>query len=171
MATPTPSMRASGKRVRKPSRAALPALSVTPGLKPTVMTRSGVSENRASSLSHAEPRRPTSMIGSTKRSSTRSPSVVASKGLRTTKPQMDRTRSTLRSKSWSKRALTTLPRTSTACPSILGVTSTRTSCMMFPRCRYQALSTLLEHFDRHASMRGPPTGVETMTKAPTSHAA
>ena len=72
------------------------------------------------SLSHAEPRRPTSMMGSTKRSSTRLPSAVASKGLRTTKPQMDLTRLTLRSKSWSRRALTTLPRTSTACPSILG---------------------------------------------------
>ena len=59
-----------GKIVRKPSVAAFPGLSVTPGLKPTVMTVSG-DDGKASVVSSVVLVAPCSMIGSAKRSSTR----------------------------------------------------------------------------------------------------
>ena len=61
---------ASGKTVRKPSSAALPGLSVTPGLNPIVIVCAGCSEKCCSSESMLSPTLLASITGSAKISST-----------------------------------------------------------------------------------------------------
>ena len=150
----------SGKRVRNPSVAAFPGLSVTPGLKPTVMTVSGPSSN-ADVLSMVVFAAPTSMMGSANRSSTRSAMASASVAPLMRYPQMERT--LLTSMPWSAFSCrrTTSPRTSRIPSPWRGVTSTRVTGMLsttpFGQCDVIAcaLCSLRLHFFSIAARNCP----------------
>ena len=81
----------SGKRSLKPSFAAAPGLSVTPGLNPTVMVNEGGMGKNVLSFNNDVFVAPCSMIGSEKISCTRGSIAPASYSLRIRYPRMLRT--------------------------------------------------------------------------------
>ena len=143
------SSEASGNIVLNPSKAALPGLSVTPGLNPTETTASGVWENISLLPKKDWLVIECSMIGSANKSSAlaaisawgtseliRNPTIVLTP---------------FNSKLWSADSclLTTSPRTSRNPGPDFGVASTRVTCIVFAfGVNSMAVDTLFEQYGR-----------------------
>ena len=112
--------------VLNPSSAALPGLSVTPGLNPIVTTMSGSCENNSLSLKCSESVALASIIGSAKTSSALLATSAAEISLEIKNPTIDLTLPI--SMSWSAASwrFTESPRTSLIPSPSLGVASTLT---------------------------------------------
>ena len=118
-----------GKMVWKPSYAALPGLSVTPGLKPMVITASGVVGKCSLDVKKSSSVSASSIIGSAKRSFTRLAMSAFSVFDLIKNPLIERTSPT--SMLWSALSCRrmTSPRTSRIPSPCFGVTSTRVTAM------------------------------------------